>query len=415
MKTAICWNAAEKPKLNFPLYIAKRYLKSASKNNAINIINGIAALGVIVGSMALFVVLSVFSGLKEFSLSFTNEFDPDLKITSHFGKTMLLTPQQERGLANIKGLSAHAKVIEERVLFLFDGKEEVTYIKGVDSLFDRVNPVNKIIYQGQWLENHTNQVVVGYGICQKLSMGLFDFNHPFEVFVPKAGQGTIENPEQAFNRCKLAPVGIYAINEDLDAKYVFADLTLTQALLDFKPNQVSAVECRLNPGADEEKVMDELRLLFPKNTDIKTRAQLNASLYRMLNTENIAVYLIFTLVIVVALFNLVGALIMMILDKKHNLKTLYNLGAEVKHLRAIFLFQGALLSVIGGCIGLILGVVVVLLQQQFQWVMITPNLAYPVVFSLQNVLLVLATICSLGLLASWIASSRVTQKLLEKF
>lgn len=401
--------------MNFPLYIAKRYLRSASKNNAINIINGIAALGVVVGSMALFVVLSVFSGLKEFSLSFTNEFDPDLKITSTYGKSFLLTPKQELGLTKIQGLSSSSKVIEERVLFLFDGKEQVTYIKGVDSVFEKVNPIQKIIYQGQWLENHTNQVVVGYGICQKLSMGLFDFNHPFEVFVPKAGRGAIENPDEAFNRCKLAPVGIYAINEDLDSKFVFADLTLTQALLEFKPNQISGIECKLKPGADEQKVIQELEQLFPKNNAIKTRAQLNDSLYKMLNTENIAVYLIFTLVIIVALFNLVGALIMMILDKKHNLKTLYNLGAEIKHLRSIFLLQGALLSIVGGCIGLVLGIVVVLLQQQFQWVMITPNLAYPVVFSVQNILIVLTTIFSLGLIASWIASSRVTQKLLEKF
>lgn len=401
--------------MNFPLYIAKRYLRSASKNNAINIINGIAALGVVVGSMALFVVLSVFSGLKEFSLSFTNEFDPDLKITSTYGKSFLLTPEQELGLTKIQGLSSSSKIIEERVLFLFDGKEQVTYIKGVDSVFEKVNPIQKIIYQGQWLENHTNQVVVGYGICQKLSMGLFDFNHPFEVFVPKAGRGAIENPDEAFNRCKLAPVGIYAINEDLDSKFVFADLTLTQALLEFKPNQISGIECKLKPGADEQKVIQELEQLFPKNTAIKTRAQLNDSLYKMLNTENIAVYLIFTLVIIVALFNLVGALIMMILDKKHNLKTLYNLGAEIKHLRSIFLFQGALLSIVGGCVGLVLGIAVVLLQQQFQWVMITPNLAYPVVFSVQNILIVLATIFSLGLIASWIASSRVTQKLLEKF
>lgn len=401
--------------MNFPLYIAKRYLKSASKNNAINIINGIAALGVIVGSMALFVVLSVFSGLKEFSLSFTNEFDPDLKITSTFGKTLQITPAQEIGIKKIKGLASNSKIIEERVLFLFDGKEQVTYIKGVDSLFGHVNPVHKIMYQGQWLEKHSNQVVVGYGICQKLSMGLFDFNHPFEVFVPKAGRGAIENPDEAFNRCKLAPVGIYAINEDLDSKYVFADLTLAQALLEFKPNQISGIECKLKPGANEQVVVSELQKLFPKNTAIKTRAQLNESLYRMLNTENIAVYLIFTLVIIVALFNLVGALIMMILDKKHNLKTLYNLGAEVKHLRSIFMFQGSLLSIVGGCIGLVLGIAVVLLQQQFQWVMITPNLAYPVVFSVQNVLLVLATISGLGLLASWIASSRVTKKLLEQF
>lgn len=401
--------------MNFPLYIAKRYLRSASKNNAINIINGIASVGIIVGAMALFVVLSVFSGLKDFSLSFSNAFDPDLKMSSVLGKSFQVTPKQESQIKNIAGISASSRVIEERVLFLFDGKEQVTYLKGVDSVFSQVNPIQKSIFQGQWFEPNTNQVVVGYGISQKLSLGLFDFNHPFEVFVPKAGSGAIENPESAFNKCKLAPVGIYAISEDLDSKFVFTDLGLAQALLEFKPNQISAYEFKLKAGADQSTVMDELQKVMGPKIAVKTRAQLNESLYKMLNTENIAVYLIFTLVIIVALFNLVGALIMMILDKKHNLKTLLNLGAEVGELRKIFLLQGTLLSVFGGLIGLGLGILIVLLQQRFQVIMITPTLAYPVVFSLENVFIVLATIVLLGVLASWIASSRVTKKLLETF
>lgn len=401
--------------MNFPLYIAKRYLRSASKNNAINIINGIASLGIIVGAMALFVVLSVFTGLKDFSLSFSNAFDPDLKISSVLGKSFKVTPEQEEQIKKINGIAASSKVIEERVLFLFDGKEQVTYLKGVDSVFSQVNPVQKSIFQGQWFEPNTNQVVVGYGISQKLSLGLFDFNHPFEVFVPKPGSGAIENPESAFNKCKLAPVGIYAISEDLDSKFVFTDLGLAQALLEFKPNQISAYEFKLKAGADQSAVMGELQKVMGQKITVKTRAQLNDSLYKMLNTENIAVYLIFTLVIIVALFNLIGALIMMILDKKSNLKTLLNIGAEVADLRRIFLLQGTLLSVIGGLIGLGLGIVVVLLQQRFQVIMITPTLAYPVVFSLENVLIVLATIVLLGVLASWIASSRVTKKLLETF
>lgn len=401
--------------MNFPLYIAKRYLRSASKNNAINIINGIASVGIIVGAMALFVVLSVFSGLKDFSLSFSNDFDPDIKITPTSGKSFFISPEQEGQIHQIKGIKASSKIIEERVLFLFDNKEQVTYIKGVDSLFSHVNPVKKDIYQGEWLQPNTNQVVVGYGICQKLSLGLFDFNNLFEVFVPKPGNGTIETAEGAFNKSKLAPVGIYAISEDLDSKFVFADLGLTQSLLEFKPNQISGIEFKMLPNANESLIIQELQNVFHDKVTIKNRAQLNDSLYKMLNTENIAVYLIFTLVIVVALFNLIGALIMMILDKKTNLKTLFNLGTDVRDLRKIFLLQGTLLSIIGGSIGLALGIILVLVQQKSQLIMITPTLAYPVIFSIENVLIVFATILSLGFLASWIASSRVTKKLLEDF
>ncbi len=398
--------------MNFSLYIAQRYLKSASKNNAINIINGIASLGIIAGSLALFVVLSVFSGLKDFSLSFSNDLDPDLKITATVGKSFAISDKQQQKLSQIDGITAFSKVIEERVLFVFEGKEHVTYLKGVDSIFLQVNEIQKAIIQGQWPEPYSTQVVIGYGIHQKLSLGLYDYNNPFEVYVPKPGKGLIENPDDAFNRSALTPVGIYAINEDLDSRYVFADFALAQELLSYKSGQVTSIEFKLTNGANENSVRTELETIFP-NTTIKNRAQLNHSLYKMLNTENLAVYLIFTLVIIIALFNLVGALIMMVLDKKSNLKTMYNLGAEIKDLRLIFLLQGTLLSILGGIFGLILGIAIVLLQQKFEFIMLTPTLAYPVVFNFQNVAIVFATISILGFLASLISASRVSKRLLE--
>ena len=398
--------------MNFPLYIAKRYLRSASKNNAINIINRIASLGIIVGAMALFVVLSVFSGLVDFSLSFSNSIDPDLKAEPKTGKSYLLTPQQEQKIKNIPGLVSYSKVIEERVLFVFNGKEQVTYLKGVDSAFTKVSTIKKSV-GGLWLQPHTVQAVVGYGISEKLGLGLLDVNNPLEVYVPKPGKGQINSPGEAFNRSVLVPVGIYTISEELDGKYVFTDYDASRELLGYKLGQVSAIEFKLKRGTDPVKAKAQLAAIFNGSLSVKDRAQLNDALYKMLNTENIVLYLIFTLVIIIALFNLVGALIMMVLDKKNNLKTLFNVGAEVKDLRRIFLLQGTLLTVFGGLIGLVLGSIVVLVQQQFKLVMITPTLAYPVVFSVQNLLIVFATIVSLGFLASLIASSRVSRRLLE--
>ncbi|MDD5149666.1 MAG: ABC transporter permease [Flavobacterium sp.] len=399
--------------MNFPLYIAKRYIFSSSKNNAINIINRIASMGIIVGAMALFVVLSVFSGLKVFSLSFSNNIDPDLKISSTLGKSFFISPSQEKQIKATDGVVSYSKIIEERVLFIFDEKQEVTYLKGVDQDFSKVNAIKKTLYNGDWLKPDTYQVVVGYGIAEKFSMGLLDFNNSLEVLVPKPGKGTIENPAEAFNKTVVIPVGIYAISEDLDSKYVFADLGLAQELLEYKTNQISGIEIKEKKGADENAIISQLQTIFNNKITVKNRAQQNESLYKMLNTENLAVYLIFTLVIIIALFNLIGALIMMILDKKGNLKTLLNLGTEIKDLRKIFLLQGTLLSVFGGIIGLILGITIVLLQQHFELVMITPTLAYPVVFTIENVLIVLATIVTLGFIASLIASSRVSKKLLD--
>lgn len=399
--------------MNISLYIAKRYLFSKSKNNAINIITGIASIGIIVGTLALFVVLSVFSGLRDFSLSFTNTIDPDLKVNPIQGKTFFISPKQEKEIAAIEGVASYSKVVEERVLFFFDGKEQVTYLKGVDANYTKINDISKNLFNGKWLRYNTAEVIVGYGISQKLSLGLFDFNNDFEVYVPRKGKAIIESEAEAFNKSVLIPVGIYAISEDLDSKYVFSDINIAQDLLEYKRNELSGVEIKIKPNANESEIMENLNVVFQNKVEIKNRAQLNDTLYKMLNAENIAVYLIFTLVIIIALFNLIGALIMMILDKRSNLKTLYNLGSEIKNLKKIFLLQGSLLTIIGGIIGLVLGIIIVLIQQHYKLVMITESLAFPVGFNFQNVLIVFATIIVLGFISSLIASSRVTKKLLD--
>jgi lipoprotein-releasing system permease protein len=399
--------------LNFPLYIAKRYIFSRSKNNAINIISIIALGGIIVGATSLFVVLSVFSGLREYSVQFTNDYDPDLKVNVSKGKSFTISEQQEKKLKSISGIEAFSKITEERVLFSFNGKQQVTYLKGIDSSFNKVSKISTSLYSGQWLKQDTYQAVVGYGISNKLSLGLFDFNHPLEVFVPKPGKGNIESEEQAFNKEYLVPMGIYAISEDLDSKYVFVDLQLSQELLGYETNRITGIEIKTAVNANSDNIINEVKKVFNNSVEVKTRAELNSTLHKMLNTENIAVYLIFTLVIIIALFNLVGALIMMILDKKQNLKTLYNLGSEVTDLRKIFLLQGTLLSVFGGIIGLLLGIIIVIVQQNFNLIMITDTLAYPVIFEIKNLLIVFATIVSLGFLAALVASSRVSKKLLD--
>jgi lipoprotein-releasing system permease protein len=399
--------------LNFPFYIARRYLRTSSSNNAVNIISGIASVGIVVSATALFIVLSVFSGLKVFSLSFSNDFDPDLKVFPKYGKSFTISDQQAKLLKNNKDIAFYSKTIEEKVLFLYKNKEEVAIIKGVDAAYPDVNNVIKSMYQGQWLEPATAQIVMGNLISQKLSLGLFDLDNAFEIFVPKAGKGDITSVDNAFNKAALIPMGIYAINDDLDSKYVFADLQLTQDLLEFKKNQVTHIEIKLGDLQNESKTIANLQGLFKNKVIVKNRAQQNDSLYKMLNTENVAVYLIFTLVIIVALFNLVGALIMTILDKKANIKTLYNIGTPIASLRRIFLLQGTLLSVFGGCLGLFIGSVAVIIQQKYKLIMITDTLAYPVKFSGLNIIIVFLTITSLGVLASYIAANRVGKKLLE--
>jgi len=399
--------------LNFSYYIAQRYLRKGSSQNAINIISKIASVGIVVGTAALFVVLSVFGGLKAFSLSFVQDFDPDYKLFPKEGKFFTISDEQEKKLASSLYIESFSKVLEERCIFTFDGKEIIADLKGVDSLFNSVNDVSSILYMGRWVEPDTYQCVPGAGISNKLSMGLYDQRGGLEVMVPKPGKGTINSIQQGFNLEVLAPIGFYSINEDFDYRYVFIDLALAQELMNYEPNQISNLEIKAKNGVSENKLVNELLSIFNDQVDVKSRMQINESLYRMLNTENVILYLIFTLIIIVTLFTLIGALIMTIIDKKGNLKTLYNLGCTIHQLKKIFLIQGFLVCFRGTFLGLIIGIVIVQVQSHFELFMITPSLPYPVVFSFENVLLVVLTLGILGALSSLLASSRLNQKLLS--
>lgn len=398
--------------MNISFYIAKRYALSLSKSSAINIITAIASMGIIVSAMALFVVLSVFSGLKEFSLGFSNSTDPDLKVFAKNGKSFVFTKAQEEKIRKATYFDSFSKIVEERVAFIYEEKEIIATLKGVDKAFVNVTNFKDKLYAGAWLESQTSQAVVGEGIRRKLSIGLMDFNNLLEVIVPKPKAGVISS-ESDFKRASLIPVGVYTLNDEIDNKFVYCDVDLSQQLLGFKPNQLTNLEFKIKPDVDETTAIASLNLIFNNQVTVKTRAQLNDSLYKMLNTENIAVYLIFTLVIIIALFNLIGALIMMIIDKKNNLKTLFNLGVEVSQLRKIFFFQGSLLTFFGGLIGLFVGIGIVVIQQQFNLIMVNENLPYPVIFELKNIVIVLGTIYALGFLASLIASGTVSKKLVE--
>lgn len=399
--------------MNFPLYIAKRYLITKSRNNAINFITIIAAIGVIIGSASLFIVLSGFAGLKDFSLQFTTMVDPDLKAVPVSGKSFMLSEDEIEKLENANSIANFTKIIEEQVIINFDDKKRTATLKGVDNNFQLVNNIQPLIYQGSWLSEGVNQIVVGWKISSDLSFGVLDYAKTVDLFVPKPGTGQISSIKNAFNSVNAINVGIFQINEDLDNKYVFSNLEMAKNLLGYKDNQISSVEFKLNPNVDEDSAKEELKSILGNKVAFKNRLQLNDALYKMLNTENLAVYLIFTLVLIIALFNVIGSIIMMILDKKQSLNTLFNLGATVKDIRRIFFLQGSLMSVVGGFIGLLLGFLIILLQKTFSLVMITPSLPYPVSIKPINFLIVLLTISTLGIIASKIASQRISKTLVE--
>lgn len=387
-------------------YIAKRYMFAKSSQNVINIINRVTAFVVVLGGAALFIVLAGFAGLKNFTLSFSSTFDPDLKIFPKTGKYLTLTPADTLRLKELKGVAHFSRVLEEQVFLTHNQKNHIAYIKGVDEYYPKVNAVDSILIIGNWNLQPPN-VIVGATIFNNLGLALMNGASPLQIVVPKAGKGSILNEQMPYRQAFSVVEGIYQLTEDLDKKYVFSALEEAQFLLGVEKEQVSAVEVKLTANAKEKEIIPLLSTAIEQPVEVKNRAQLNDALYRMLNTENIAVYLIFILVLIIAFFNLVGAIIMMILDKKEDLKTLYALGMNQRQMRQIFFWQGTMTSVIGAIIGVTIGTIVVLLQQHFTFVMITPTLAYPVAITAVNVLIVLFTIIVLGVLASVIASSRI--------
>ncbi len=400
--------------MNFPAYIAKRYLRSKSSQNAVNIINFITFLVIVIGSGALFVVLSGFAGLKTFSLSFTNTFDPDLKATAAIGKSYALSKQQEEDLAKIEGIASFSKELEERVYLNHQKKSHIAYIKGVDENYIRTTGVDSTMYIGKWGID-AQQAVAGIEIANLLGMAVQDYRSPMLVLAPKPGSGSLRPQsfgDQLYNQLSVVLSGVYAIEENLDKKYVITALPLVQALLEKDSTQVSGVNFKLAPEVDQERIRDQIYEVLGDVVLVQDRRQLNSTLYRMLNTENVATYLIFTLVLIIALFNVVGAIIMMILDKQQNSKTLYSLGTTLKELRRIYFLQGVMVTSFGGLIGVVVASLLIWTQIAFGWLKITPSLAYPVEFRLINVFIVLATIVVLGIIAAKIASSRVNRKML---
>ena len=332
----------------------------------INIINWMSIFVLIIGGASLMIVLAGFSGLRTFSMSFSNYFDPDLKVLPKSGKIFSLTAQQEKALSQEKTVAHYSKILEERVFLNSQGKNYIAYIKGVDENYPKVNAVDSILVLSpkEWLLSD-DYVVVGNIIAETLNLGLFTSTTPLQIIVPKAGKGSITSTSTPYREETVLLSDYYQVTEDLDSKYVFATLSLSQRLL---------------------------------------------GVYKMFQTENLATYLIFTLVLIVALFNLVGAIIMMILDKQKNLYTLFAMGMTLSQIRRIFFLQGAIISLLGAIFGVGLGVGIAWLQKAYPMLYINPNamipIPYPIDIRWSEIVVVFLTILILGIMASAIGASR---------
>lgn len=400
--------------LRFSTYIAKRYLFTKTSNNAINIITVIASFGVIVGSLALFIILSGFSGLRTFSYGLIDSASPNIKISATKGKSFLITDTITKIINNNSSIQATSRVIEERVFLEYEEKNEIAFIKGVGANYPEITRIDSTLSAGIWIDtNYVNTAVIGRTIALKLSLGIRNSTEPLRILVPKPGTGFI-NPQNAFYKTEVQIIGLYSGTEEFESKYVFVYIDQAADLLNFTKNQITSFEIKLKENSNVDDVAEQLQSALGTDFKVETKEQLNEVFYKVINTENFVSYLIFTLIIIIALFNVIGSIIMMIIDKKDNLKTLFSLGATVSEIKKIFVLQGFLLTLFGMIFGLVLGVILVFLQQKYGWFMITESLAYPVEFQFSNLLIVIFTITILGFIAAKIASSRITREFIKR-
>jgi lipoprotein-releasing system permease protein len=377
----------------------------------INIINYIALSVVLIASAALLIVLSAFTGLKDFGLSFSNVFDPDFRVEAVQGKTLQIDSITFASVKQLDGILAVSGIIEDKVFLNYRDKNHVVYLKGVDSSYQNIIESDRFLSSGSWFSKELDEVVIGGGVAQVLSLGVYDYNDFLVLTVPKRSASATQLKEPFVNKTALVS-GIYSVSEELDKKYMFSNLSFAQTLFQRKENTYSSLELKLAPDFNRIQLEEQLRALLKTPLRMRSRTELNAALFKMLNTEQMAIYLIFTLVIIIALFNVVGALIMMILEKRPQLNVLYALGVLPKEIRLIFFYLGGMISWVGGGLGVLLGTCLVLLQRYFPFLYVPgTNFPYPVRLEFQNVAMVLFLLFVLGGLASAWATAQVGKKI----
>jgi lipoprotein-releasing system permease protein len=392
--------------VNLSFYIAKRYLFAKKSRNAINIISGISVIGVAVGTIALIVVLSVFNGFDDLIKSLYSSFDPEIKITPAAGKTFIPHSSSFDSLKKLEGVMFYSEVLEENALLRYGEKQYIATVKGIDDQFSNVTGIDTMIVEGEFTLFRKNRpyAIVGQGIAYYLGMGL-NFITPINIYSLKRSGNISINPEQAINRKYIFPSGVFSIEQEYNTKYILVPIQFARELLQYT-NEVSALELRLDPAADPEAIQEKIQTLLGDQFLIQNRNEQNELFYKIMKSEKWAIFFILTFILIVASFNIIGSLTMLILDKKKDIETLRNLGATDSLIKRIFVTEGWLISFSGALIGLLIGSLISWLQARYGLIKLDGSGsfiidAYPVVYQFSDVIKVLLTVMLIGFIAAW--------------
>jgi lipoprotein-releasing system permease protein len=390
--------------LNLSFFIAKRYLISKKSNNAINVISWISIIAISITTAALIIVLSAMNGMTTIVADLYHAIEPDLKVTAIHSKYMGNKEELAKKIKSVPGINGISYSIEENALMKLDDKQAIITVKGVDDEFKELTHFDTVVVDGVYRFNYKNQYygVFGRGIADRLGINVNDFVSPISIYAPIRGKAEGINPEDAFNRVSISPAGIFALNDDFDYKYVLIDLKAAQQLFDC-PDAFSIIELSVDDKTQLKTIQEKLQKILGSEYLIKNRYQQNDVLFKTLETEKLWTFLILAFILVIATFNIIGALTMLIIEKKKDIKTLYNLGADQKFIRTIFMQEGFLITSVGAVSGLIIGLCVCILQQQFHLVKFDEQAVinyYPIELQLKDFIWILCVVMAIGFLAA---------------
>ncbi|MGN6396360.1 MAG: ABC transporter permease [Mucilaginibacter sp.] len=402
--------------MNTSIYIAKRYLFSRKKMHAINIISGISMVGVLIGSAALIIILSVFNGFEEVILSLYSNFTAELKIEPKLGKSFNPNTAYFNALRKDPKVFSFIEVLQEKVLIKYDNRPFIGEIKGVSAQFMKRGGMDSICQSGTFTlkKDGNNFAVIGSAVQNSLGVSVRDQFTPIEIYSPNRNAGNAVNPLNEFNVRAITPSGVFTLGQEFD-DMVITPIDFARDLLN-EPANVTSLELNFNKGVDISAMQDEVQQKAGKDFIVKNRSQQNTELYKTLNYERWFIFMILVFVLIIAIFNIIGSLTMLVMDKRKDIAILTSLGANRRLIQGIFFFEGMMISVIGCMAGIFLGLIFCILQQRFGLVKMGAQTAiidaYPVALKFRDFILVFLTVGIISVIASGI-SARLSIKGLD--
>lgn len=409
--------------MNFPFYIARRYLFSKKSHNAINVISAISVCGVALATLALVCTLSVFNGFQDLVTTFFTAFDSQLKITAVRGKVFDEQDKRVLQLKKMPDVEVYSESLEDNVMVQYQGRQAMAVVKGVEDNFDQLTPIDSILFGRGDLLLHDEVVdyaIPGIQLLSTLGSGI-RFLDPLEIYAPRRGaKVNMANPSTAFVTGNLFSSGlVFAVNQEkYDASYILTSIDFARRLFQYT-TEVSAINLKLKAGADTDAVKKHIQDLLGDDFLVQDRYEQQADTYRIMEIEKLISYLFLTFILMIACFNVIGSLSMLIIDKRDDVVTLRNLGASDRQIVRIFLFEGRMISFFGAFAGVVLGLLLCWLQQEYGLIALGSSGsfvvdAYPVSVHASDVLLIFITVLLIGFLSVWYPVRFLSKRLLNK-